>query len=121
MPKWFSSIKNIENNTIAFVSKFNNTNIQKVYKFTLYLIFNFQKLILFLSFFFYFFKKKLFNKKKNEISWVLGVAETAAILKYLSLSIPNCYSVCFKKNLFYDFNYEKNIMGKICFQIFIGR
>ena len=48
MPKWFSSIKNIENNTIAFVSEFNNTNIQKVYKFTLYLIFNFQKLILFL-------------------------------------------------------------------------
>jgi len=32
MPKWFSSIENIENNTIAFVSKFNNTNIQKINK-----------------------------------------------------------------------------------------
>ena len=119
MPKWFSSIKNIENNTIAFVSEFNNTNIQKVYKFTLYLIFNFQKLILFLSFFFYFFKKKLFNKKKNEISWVLGVAETAAILKYLSLSIPNCYSVCFKKNLFYDFNYDYSLENKCRYLLYI--
>jgi acetyltransferase-like isoleucine patch superfamily enzyme len=32
MPKWFSSIENIENNTIAFVSKFNNINIQKINK-----------------------------------------------------------------------------------------
>lgn len=32
MPKWFSSIENIENNTIAFVSKFNKINIQKINK-----------------------------------------------------------------------------------------
>jgi UDP-3-O-[3-hydroxymyristoyl] glucosamine N-acyltransferase len=32
MPKWFSSIENVENNTIAFVSKFNNINIQKINK-----------------------------------------------------------------------------------------
>jgi hypothetical protein len=80
---------------------------QKSNKFILHLIFNFQKLILFLSFFFYGLKKKIFYQKKKDISWVLGVVENAAILKYLSLSIPNCYSVCLKKDPFYkDFKYD---------------
>jgi hypothetical protein len=80
---------------------------KKIKKFILHLIFNFQKLILFLSFFFYSIKKKIFYQKKKEISWVLGVVENAAVLKHLSLSIPNCYSVCLKKDSFYeDFNYD---------------
>ena len=80
---------------------------QKSKKIILNLIFNFQKLILYLSFFFYGLKKKIFYKKKKQISWVLGVVENAAVLKYLSLSIPNCYSVCLKKDPFYkDFNYD---------------
>lgn len=92
----------------------------KINKFTLYLIFSFQKLILFLSFFFYGLKKKIFHRKKKEISWVLGVVETAAVLKYLSLSIPNCYSVCLKKNPFYeDFNYDYSLENNYRYLLYV--
>lgn len=51
------------------------------------------------------------RRSKSNISWVVGVIEIAANLKYISSSIPDSYSVCLFDNKYYDFEYNYLIKG----------
>jgi hypothetical protein len=57
----------------------------------------------------YWFFRCCIRRKKNSISWVVGVSEIAATTKYTSLSIPDSYSVCLLGNKYYDFEYSFSI------------
>ena len=56
---------------------------------------------------YYFFK--LFNLKKNENSWVIGVDEVAGFIYHLKKILNNSTSVSLSKNKFYNFNYDYSI------------
>jgi hypothetical protein len=69
----------------------------------LFVLFQAQKVLLVLSYaLFYHFNLK----PKAQISWVIGVEEIAALNKYISISIPDSYSVCLAKNKYYNFDYN---------------
>lgn len=66
----------------------------------------FQKALLYIS---YLFCKTFSFPKQRKISWVVGVDEMAAFIKYLSGALENSYSVNFCLNPFYSsFRYNFN-------------
>jgi hypothetical protein len=87
-------------------------------------IFSIQKIILFLSYS-YHRAAQLIGKQRNKVGWVVGVDETAAIIKYVSASLPSTFSVNFSKSPYYDFEYDfyysghNNLWGKIK-RVFMG-
>lgn len=70
---------------------------------TLLVIFQLQKLLLTSSYWFFY---RLWHKTNAHISWVVGVEEVAGLNKYISLSLPNSFSVCLEKHKYYDFSYD---------------
>lgn len=62
-----------------------------------------QRILLVLSYWFFW---CCIWRSKNRISWVVGVEENAAFIKYISSSIPDSYSVCLYENQYYDFRYN---------------
>jgi hypothetical protein len=66
-------------------------------------MFSFQKVLLICAYWlFYYFG----SSEKKHISWVIGVDEIAANIKYVSGAIPDSYSVCLGVNKYYDFQYN---------------
>ena len=51
------------------------------------------------------------TRKSKPISWVVGVEEIAACVKYISEAIPNSCSVSLAANPFYDFPYQYCLVG----------
>jgi len=87
-------------------------------------IFSFQKVILFLS---YSYHKsiQLILKEREKVSWVVGVDEMAAMIKYISISLPGAFSVNLTKNPYYNFEYDfslsshNKLFSKI-YRLFVG-
>ena len=71
-----------------------------------YPIFFFQKILLSSSYYFF----KVIGSQRN-ITWVIGVDEIAANIKYISETIRNSYSVSLSKNRFYDFSYNYSLVA----------
>jgi len=67
-------------------------------------IFFFQKVLLSISYYFF----KMAGSQKN-ITWVVGVDEIAANIKYISESLDGSYSVSLSKNRFYNFKYDYSL------------
>jgi hypothetical protein len=67
---------------------------------------HFQRVLLYSSYWLF----RVIGRKNNKrISWVVGVDEVAANIKYIAQSLNNSYSVCLTKNKFYDFKYDFSI------------
>ena len=63
----------------------------------------FQRILLYSSYWLF----QIIGRKNNKrISWVVGVDEVAANIKYIAQALNNSYSVCLTKNKFYDFKYD---------------
>lgn len=77
-------------------------------KYILKIVFILQRVLLVLSYWFF---RCCIRRSKNNISWVVGVIEIAATIKYISSSIPDSYSVCLFHNKYYDFKYNFLIKG----------
>ena len=72
-----------------------------------YVVFFFQKILLSTSYYFF----KMIGNQRN-ITWVIGVDEIAANIKYISETITGSYSVSLSKNRFYDFWYDYSLVAK---------
>jgi len=69
-----------------------------------HVVFLFQKILLPLSYYFF----KIVGSQRN-ITWVIGVDEIAANIKYISETMAGSYSVSLSKNRFYDFKYDYSL------------
>jgi hypothetical protein len=72
-----------------------------------YTAFFFQKILLSLSYYFF----KMIGNQRN-ITWVIGVDEIAANIKYISETMTDSYSVSLSKNRFYGFRYDYSLVAK---------
>ena len=70
-------------------------------------VFFFQKILLSSSYHFF----KIIGSQRN-ITWVIGVDEIAAYIKYASEAMTDSYSVSLSKNRFYDFRYDYSLVAK---------
>ena len=70
-------------------------------------VFFFQKKLLSSSYYFF----KIIGSQRN-ITWVVGVDEIAAQIKYVSSAIADTYTVALSKNRFYDFGYDYSLVSK---------